>query len=490
MEKYLLAVDIGTTSAKCLAVSADGNVLSVQQKFYPTSFPQPGFAEQDPETIYQGVLEIIRASVKDPSSCAGVCFSAAMHSLTAVDAAGKAMMPLIIWSDLRSTQQSRALERQGLAATLCNTTGTPVHPMSPLCKLMWLKEERPDIFSNAFKFLSIKEYIFFRFTGKFVIDHSIASATGMFDLEKLAWSEQALQLLSLSEEKLSEPVEVTAKFYLRPEMTDQLGIDQHVPIIIGASDGCLAQLGSGAMRSGDLSITVGTSGAVRLVSSKRLIDSSGKIFNYVLNKDQYVCGGATNNGTALLNWYTKKIDPSSETKMTALVEKALTIPPGCEGLIMLPYLLGERAPVYNPDSRGVFFGMAVHHTSLHLQRAMLEAICFELMWIVEFIESASTTCSRILVSGGFTHSPPWVQLLSDVMGRELILTEKQDASSYGAAMMGWGTLGYSLQAEQTEVQVFRPDQQIHSTYAKLFPVFKKLYTQTISLLEDLHKIHP
>jgi gluconokinase len=490
MEKYLLAVDIGTTSAKCLAVSSTGEVMSVQQKFYPTSFPQPGFAEQDPESIYQGVLEIVKASVHASSACAGICFSAAMHSLTAVDENGNALMPLIIWSDLRSAKQFREVEQQGLAATLCNLTGTPVHPMSPLCKLMWLKEGRPEIFSKAFKFISIKEYIFFRLTGEWTIDHSIASATGLFDLEKLAWSEQALRLVSLSKEKLSEPVEVTEKFYLREEMAAQWGIDRHTPLIIGASDGCLAQLGSGAMNPGDLSITLGTSGAVRLVSSERLIDPSGKIFNYILQKGQYVCGGATNNGTALLNWYTKKIDPSSETKMTALVEKALTIPPGCEGLIMLPYLLGERAPVYNPDSRGVFFGMAVHHTSLHLQRAMLEAICFELMWIVEFIEKASAASSRILVSGGFTHSPPWVQLLSDVMGRELILTEKQDASSYGAAILGWQVLGHALHAEQTEVQVFRPNQQIHSTYAKLFPVFKKLYTHTISLLEDLNKIHP
>jgi gluconokinase len=488
LEEYLLAVDIGTTSAKCLAVTSSGKVLSIQQSFYPTSFPEPGFAEQDPKEIYNGVIAIMKASAIPSSRCLGISFSAAMHSLTAVDENGSLLMPMLIWSDLRSKKQFRQIEKLGLTSKFCALTGTPVHPMSPLCKLLWLKEERPDIFLAADKFLSIKEYVLFRLTGKFVIDYSIASATGLFDLEKLGWSEEVFQLLSLSSEEFSNPVPTTEKIQVSNDLALELGIDKNIPIIVGASDGCLAQLGSGAMEPGDLSITLGTSGAVRVASSKRLIDPDGKIFNYILREGDYICGGATNSGTALLEWFSRNFNLTSEKNLVAFVESVNSIPPGCEGLMMLPYLLGERAPVYNPDSRGVFFGIGVHHTPAHFQRALLEGICLELAWIVETIEKSFGQSKRIFVSGGFTHSPQWVQMLSNVLGRELLLSEHQDASSLGAAMLGFEALGISMKRTKTEMETFRPDMNAHQTYSKLFRIFKELYSQTITLLEDLNKI--
>ncbi len=488
MENYLLAVDIGTTSAKCLAVSANGEVLSVRQHFYPTSFPEPGFAEQDPDLIYSGVIEIIKASIASDLKCVGISFSAAMHSLTAVDENGSLLMPLIIWSDLRSKKQFREIEKLGLTSRLCEITGTPVHPMSPLCKLLWLKEERPDIMLAADKFLSIKEYILFRLTGKFLIDHSIASATGLFDLEKLTWSEEALRLISLSADDFSIPVPVTEKMYLTNEQALNLGIGKNAPIIIGASDGCLAQLGSGAMKHGDLSITLGTSGAVRIASGKRLTDGKGKIFNYILREGQYICGGATNSGTALLAWFNENFKDTLEKDLVSFVESVCSIPPGCEGLVLLPYLLGERAPVYNPDSRGVFFGVGMHHTPRHFKRALIEGISLELAWIVETIESCFGKTNRIFVSGGFTHSAKWIQILSDVLGRELILAEAQDASSLGAAMLGFEAVGISMKHQEPKMRVFYPNTSAQITYSKIFPVFKNLYLQTIGLLEDLNEI--
>lgn len=484
---YLLAVDIGTTSAKCLAMTADGKVLSIKQSFHPTSFSQDGFAEQDPELIYKGVVEIIRASVVSSSRCLGISFSSAMHSLTAVDREGKLLLPLIIWSDLRSKEQFYELERKGLVGKLCAITGTPVHPMTPLCKLLWLKEHQPEGLLNIFKFISIKEFILHRLTGKFIVDYSIASATGIFDIEKLKWSDEVLSLLSLSSDKFSIPVSITEKINVMESKAKELGLDQNMPIIVGASDGCLAQLGSGAMNKGDLTITLGTSGAVRVASSKRLIDPEGRIFNYLLREGEYICGGPTNSGTAIVDWFAK-FSHSSEKNIQKLSEEIESISTGSEGLMMLPYLLGERAPIYDPDARGVFFGVSVRHTSLHFQRAMLEGICFELNWIMELLEKFVGKSDRIFVSGGITHAPKWLQMLADVLGRELILSESQDASSLGAAIIGFESLGIELKMRHDHTKIFYPTAANHKIYANLFPIFKKLYSQTNGLLKDLIKI--
>lgn len=484
---YLLAVDIGTTSAKCLAMTTDGKVISTKQSFYPTTFSQDGFAEQDPELIYKGVVEIIRASVVSSSKCLGISFSSAMHSLTAVDREGNLLLPLIIWSDLRSKEQFYELDRKGLLGKLCAITGTPVHPMTPLCKLLWLKENEPEIFLNAFKFISIKEFILYRLTGKFVVDYSIATATGIFDIEKLKWSDEALSLLSLFSNRFSTPVSVTEKISLLESKAKEFELDRSTPIIVGASDGCLAQLGSGAMNKGDLTITLGTSGAVRVASSKRLIDPEGKIFNYLLREGEYICGGPTNSGTAIVDWFAKNFY-ATKKNIDQLLNEVESVPAGCEGLMMLPYLLGERAPIYDPDARGVFFGVSVRHTSLYFQKAMLEGICFELNWIMESVEKFVGKSDRIFVSGGITHAPKWVQMLADVLGRELILSESRDASSLGAAMIGFESIGIKVIMRHDHTKIFYPDTANHKIYTRLFSIFKKLYSQTNGLLKDLIKI--
>ncbi len=486
--EYLLAVDIGTTSTKCMTITPDGNVLSVRQSFYPTSFSDQGFAEQDPELIYKGAVEIIQACVVPSAKCVGISFSSAMHSITAVDQQGNPLLPLIIWSDLRSKEQFHELERKGFVGKLCAITGTPVHPMTPLCKLLWLKENQPDVFLNAHKFISIKEFIFYRLTGKFIVDYSIASATGIFDIEKLDWAEEVLNLLALPADKFSTTVPISEKINLIESKAKELRLDENTPIIAGASDGCLAQLGSGAMDKGDLTITLGTSGAVRIASSKRLMDSEGKIFNYLLHEGEYICGGPTNSGTAIVDWFAKNFNPSSDRNIKILSEEVESIPAGSEGLMMLPYLLGERAPIYDPDARGVFFGVSVRHTPLHFQKALLEGICFELMWILELIEKSVGVSKRIFVSGGITHAPKWLQMLSNVLGRELILSENQDASSLGAAIVGFESLGIELKLPHDHSKIFSPNAANHKVYTSLFPVFKKLYSQTNGLFKDLNKI--
>jgi gluconokinase len=473
----VLAIDIGTTSTKGLAVASTGEVLAAHQEFYSTSYSLPGFAEQDPEIIFQAVLKVIKEvnqKIKEPF--AGICFSGAMHSVMAIDAQGNALTPLVIWADTRSTDQATEIKSKGLAQKMYEVTGTPIHPMSPFCKLMWWQKHQPEIIAKAYRFLSIKEFVIYRLTGEFFVDYSTASATGLFDSEKLTWSELAYQLHEVSLSKFSTPISIYHQIEkIKEAWVNELQLNSNCKTILGASDGCSAQLGSSAMDEGELSITLGTSGAVRVASKKRISNSTGSIFNYLLDESTFICGGATNNGTALLNWYSSLFDSNASKNMVEFVKETEEIAAGADGLIFLPYLLGERAPIYDADARGVFFGISVGHSRLHFQRALLEGICLAIKSILTSIEKFVGKSQRIIISGGITRSPEWLQLLSNVLVRELIVPDSTDASAMGAAIIGFKSLGVTMGRPQIAEIRITPDDKTTTLYEEQFKIFESLY---------------
>jgi gluconokinase len=458
-----------------VCLSPDGKILSSQQKFYPTQFSANGFAEQNAELIFESVHELIKSSIIKSATCIGLSFSSAMHTITAVDHEGKVLMPLIIWSDTRSTEQSKKMIQSGYAQRFYEISGTPIHPMSPLCKLLWLKENQSGLFYNTFKFISIKEYVLSRLTGEYFIDHSIASATGLFDLEKKEWSEEILNYIGITKEKFPTPVPTNKILQFKETVAADLSLDKSTPLIIGASDGCLAQLGSNAMNEDDLTITIGTSGAVRVASTQIKNDPQGKIFNYILHDGIFISGGATNCGTALITWFRESMNKISSENLEEFVKQAEKIQAGSEGLICVPFLLGERAPVYDPEATGTFFGVRINHSLLHFQKALLEGICFEIKWIMESIENSFGRKNNIIVSGGITHSKSWVQMLSNVIGRKIIVTSETDASTLGAAKLGFETLGLEYKIHNSSNSEFYPEATVQSIYENQFVLIKKIY---------------
>lgn len=484
MNSLILAIDIGTTSTKGLAVCSSGEVVASHQSFYPTFYPQADFAEQDPQQIYQAVLEVIIKvipQVSDNDEWKGLSFSSAMHSIMAVDVDAKPLTPLVIWADTRSTPQSKALRNSSLGKLLHHRTGAPVHPMSPLCKLIWWKENYPELIRTAHKFISMKEFVVHQLCGEYVVDYSIASASGLFDIHSLQWHQEALRLTGVKADQLSKPVNATFTCPIKAEIQNLLSIP-NVPVVMGASDGCLAQLGSGAMNKSDLTITIGTSAAVRRVSGKNLEDPQLRLFNYPLNEKILISGGASNNGTVIIDWFNREFNNTSQN-LKEFVKDTIAVPPGSSGLIALPYLQGERAPIYNPKARGVFFGVSVRHTPIHFKKALLEGICYEILSIVKSVEAVHGPSDKIFVSGGFTYSADWVQLLSNVLGRELIQTEVNDASAIGAAMVGFEALSLSFDHRSGERKLYEPDKELSQFYQKQFEVFEKLYSRLEPLFD-------
>ena len=487
--KYILSLDIGTTSAKTLVVSQHGEVLASAREFYPTQHPEPDLAEQNPDEIFRAVKKIIRlAADKVNGKIDGVCFSSAMHSLMAVNASGEALTPLITWADLRSKNEAREMEVPD-KEEIYMETGTPIHPMSPFCKLLWLKKNRPELLKGTTKFIGIKEYIWHKLFREFVVDHSIASATGLLNIVNKSWSDKALKLAGITSQQLSTPRSVYSIFRIADErVSKELGLQANVPWVLGASDGCLANLGSGAMDDDTLSLTIGTSGAVRKVVKKISPDVQGRTFHYLFDEEILITGGATNNGAILAQWFSENI-LKEKVDLVSFGDRAAAIPVGADGLIFLPYLLGERAPVFDPDASGVFFGVRQEHTREHFMRAVLEGVGYALFSIAEIVQKNSGGFKKVAASGGFIKSSPWVQMISDIFGKEVHVRGTEDASALGAAVMGFKALEIESHFQFSTERIFHPDPVRHEKYSRYFSIYKNLYPHLLTNFQLLNKIY-
>jgi gluconokinase len=484
---YMIGVDIGTTNTKAVAFSIKGAVSGSADVSYTARSEQPGWHELDPDRLLAAVVAVLaalREKVTFGHGLCGISFSCAMHSLIAVDGEGRPMTQAMTWADLRSEGYATTLKGTEAGKRVYRQTGTPVHAMSPLCKLLWLKENRPAIFRSAVRFIGIKEYIWHSLFGKYTIDHSIASATGLFDIYALDWYPESLELAGITPEKLSRPVPSThIESSLSPEFERLLGTPSGLPFIIGGSDGCLANLGCQAIRPGETALTIGTSGAVRMTTPRPEPDPKERIFNYILTEDLYVSGGATNNGGGALQWYIENFlgrGVAAAKDASAFLEEAATVAPGSEGLIFLPYLQGERAPLWDAGAKGVFFGIRSAHEQRHFMRAVLEGICFSLFQVGVSLEEAVGPITNIYASGGFIRSKFWLQTIADIFAKKVCVTGAADASATGAAIMGMYALkmigGLDEAAQMIRVvENYIPDGERHRVYQRRFQVFTTLY---------------
>lgn len=470
-----LAIDIGTSNIKALVVDAEGKELFSNQFPCVTHHPHVGFSEQDPDKIFRDVCLAIQSCPTDiKNDISFISLSSAMHSVMAVDEQGNPLTSLVIWSDLRSKEEHNGIHKNKQLFDQLTRTGTPVHPMSPLCKIMWWQKHQPEMVERTHKFIGIKEYIWFKFFECYEVDHGIASATGLFDIEKKSWFDPALALAGIKAEKLSKPVSVYHYRNIANEaLLAELGLPSQVPVVVGSSDGCLAQLGSGAMDSSALSLTIGTSGAVRRVVAEKQGTFNPLIFRYLLDENTLIEGGATNNGAVLIDWFQKTFlsEPISTEKF---IERAFTAPPGADGLLFLPYIYGERAPLYDPDAFGIFLGMHQQHRQEHIMRALLEGIVFALYDIAKLIEGNSGTYERIIASGGFVRSPEWTQLVADVFGKPVYVPQREDASAWGAALLGFTALDIPTHINAIQTITIYPTEAVHQQYKVKREQFKKL----------------
>lgn len=489
--EYILGIDIGTGSVKAVAVNYQGESFEEDQCTYGFSVPKPGYHEQNPEEIWAAFLTVCKSIIKKiGTQPTAVGFSSAMHSLIPVSEDGNALAPMMTWADNRSTEIATRLRNTKEGIEVYKATGTPLHPMSPLCKIIWLRENDPELFKKTYKFISIKEYIWHKLFNEFVIDHSIASSTGLFDINKLTWNRDALKLSGIQESILSKPAptDYSKKFEKANGQPDFL--QQDTLFVIGASDGCLANLGSAATKPGIGAITIGTSGAVRVASNKPLPNEASMTFSYILDEKTFICGGPVNNGGVALQWWLKNFgaEQLSPGDYQRFFNEVATVPPGSKGLLFLPYITGERAPIWNSESCGTFLGVKIQHTHADFSRAVLEGICFALKDVLDAVEHDAEPVMQINVSGGFTRSELWVQILADITGKPMAVMQTDDASAVGAALLAIKKINNSIDypaANTSDQKIFKPDMKKNTTYNQLFTIYKQAYLDLKNTMHNL-----
>ena len=494
MQPYVIGVDIGTGSTKALAVAKNGKVLAAAQAHYGATHSQPGYAEQDPQQILSAFVQCLQAVVTElKAPPALVSFSSCMHSLMAVDATGNPITPLLNWADARSEKVVENLRASPHGEAIYNATGTPLHSMTPFSKIIWFRENNPELFDKVDKWISIKEYIWYRLFGVYEIDYSIAGATGMLNIQTLQWHAPVLELCGITHEKLSQVVNTNyVRRGLMAGMINQLKVPEDLPFCIGSSDGCLSNVGSRALDRGVGALTVGTSGAVRIASAKPVLHFQSMLFNYPLDEHTFICGGPINNGGNMVHWAIKKmqqIEEPSSGEYEAFYNNLKDIPAGSDGLLCLPYFIGERAPVWDAKSSGAFIGVRAYHTPAHFFRAALEGVCFALYDVLQMVEAAAGKVEKLIVSGGFIRSEVWLQMLADITGKELHIMSDRDASATGAALMGMKAIGMIQHYDEVpivEESSVMPDVTAYQFYASVFSIYKSLYP---SLKSSLHQLY-
>lgn len=490
---YFIGVDIGTTSTKAIVFSSSGAIKGMSNCGYGILVPQPGYAEQDPKTIFTVVIAAIRDAVEQAavpqSEISAVGFGTATHSLIAMDAKNQPLTNSIIWADNRSVAQAEQLKQDQTGYNLYLRTGSPIHPASWLTKLMWMRELNSDTFSKAAKFISIKEYILYQLFELYVVDYSIASATGLFNLKQLNWDEEAIALAGIRPQQLSELVPTTYVLRgIKVEYAEAIGLAVDTPIVIGANDGVLANLGVGAIAPGQVAITIGTSGAVRTITNTPIADPQMRTFCYALTEKYWAIGGPTNNGGIILRWLrdefcAPEVDEAKRLGVDpydVMIQAAVKVPAGAEGLLCLPFLSGERAPYWNAKARGIFFGVGLHHKRSHFIRAVLEGILFNLYSVNVALQQLTGEIKEIWASGGFARSQEWRQLMADLFGYEVLIPEVYEGSGFGAAVLAMYAVGAI--AELTDVQKLihishrhQPDVHLTPVYHDLFSIYERIY---------------
>ncbi|MGP6158689.1 MAG: gluconokinase [Vulcanimicrobiaceae bacterium] len=488
----LVGVDIGTSAAKVLASTFEGKIVASASASYPLETPRPGYVEQDAEEVYRATMKALHDVLAEVGlrgdRVLALGFSSAMHGVLPVDERGEPLGRLVTWMDRRAAEIAERWNADGTARALYGSTGAPMHPMLPSCKLRWFAENEPEVIRRAAKVVSMKELFIFRWTGEWLVDWGIASATGLFDLQSRDWNARALELARVERTQLSQAVQPSTTLRtLRQPVASALGLGD-AAIVLASSDGALANLGVGAVGPGELALTLGTSGAIRMVVERPALDAQGRTFCYAFDDRRFIAGGPTSSAGAVLNKIQELFAgeiPVAE-RFNRAIELAEGAPPGANGLTVLPFLSGERAPYWLAELRGGLLGLDLAHTRADVFRASFESVVFALATVLDVLRESTGAPARVRLSGGLTRAALVRQLVADVFGCQAALADQEEASAFGAAMMAGIAVGAlagpeAVAALLEPLHVHEPQPAMVARYAEIFARYRACVEATLPL---------
>lgn len=505
MPNYILAHDLGTTGNKATLYDREGSQVGAAFHGYPSEYAHSGWAEQDPQDWWQALClstrQLLQQSMVPAADIACIVFSGQMMGCVALDAAARPLRKAIIWADQRATAQERWLAERIAPETVYHLTGHRLSASYSLCKILWLRDHQPEIYQAAHKFVHAKDAMAARLTGAFVTEPSDASGTNLFNLEQGQWSENILEAAQLDPARLPELKKSTDVIgEVLPAAADELGVAAGTPVVIGGGDGSCAAAGAGVVQEGAAYNYLGSSAWISLATLKPVYDPGQQTFTFAhIVPGLFTPCGTMQTAGGAYQWARDQLGipetQAAEALGTSPYEllnlQAEKSPPGANGLLFLPYLLGERSPRWNPRARGAFVGLTIRHTRADMLRAVLEGVTMNLRIILEALTGQGAQIEAMRVIGGGARGRFWNRLLADIYGLPVHrLAILEEATSMGAAVAGGVGVGlypgFSISESMNPVvEAIEPDPAAQAIYRERFPLFEAAYQALAPVYELL-----
>ena len=490
--EYVIGIDIGTTALKTLLCNSKGEIISSSLKEYPMSYPKPGWAEQDPAEWWTATIESIRSLLNETNinreDVKSIGLTGQMHGAVFLDSNNNVLRPAILWCDQRTSSECDDINRIIGKENLINFVSNPALTGFTAPKILWVRKNEPQIYEKTHKILLPKDYIRFRLTGEFAGDVSDASGTLLFDVKNRKWSNEVLEKLDIDRNLLPEIYESTEiTGTLTKDASKLLGLSTETVVVAGAGDQAAGAVGNGIVESGIISSTTGTSGVVFAYTDKVKTDPLGRVhtFCHAVPGKWHVMGVMLAAGGSF-KWLRDTLGVDSYQVMTEQASKA---PVGSEGLIFLPYLMGERTPHADPDAKAVFFGISPRHTRAHIIRSVMEGVSFGLRDSLEIIKELGIPVSEIRASGGGAKSKLWKQIQADVNKEPIYTINVDEGPAFGAALLAMvGAEIYSSVPEACRHTIKATDKiEPVTKNTKIYDAYYKLYKKLYNSLKNNFK---
>lgn len=493
--KYLIGLDVGTSGAKCIMIDETGRVVASSTQEYPLSTPRPGWAEQNPEDWWQGVVRGLRAIIQkanvNPGDIAGLSYSGQMHGLVALDENNEVIRPAILWCDQRTQKQCDWItERAGGLKALLKLTNNRMLTGYTGGKILWLRDEEPDNFARMKMFVCPKDYIRYRMTGELMIDVSDASGTGFFDTRNRVWSDELIEIAGLDKSIFPKAVESTVLAgRVTCDVAQLTGLPEGLPCYAGGGDAVIQAVGSGLVKPGVLGVVIGTSGNVTMGLDHYEDNPNGDLQMFCGNEPGlWTDFGCTLSAGGSYRWYRDTLCEGAKAEAEAsgrnvydiMGEQAAASVPGSNGVVFTPYLAGERCPYPDPNARGSFHGLSLSSTRADITRSVMEGVTYSLCQIVDIFGSM-TKNEKIYTSGGGAASALWRQMQADIFNLPVYtMSAASEGGAYGAVLVAgvgagiWKNLNEAVQVIHAETEC-QPDEKNQPGYRKSYALYKKLY---------------
>jgi xylulokinase len=491
---YFLGIDSSTTATKALLIDETGQVAGVASSSYNYETPRPLWSEQDPGLWWDAAIHSIRQLLKQtgiaPDRIVSVGLTGQMHGLVLLDSQGEVLRPAILWNDQRTGAQCDEIRARLGKERLIQITGNDALTGFTAPKILWVAQNEPDVYNRTRHILLPKDYLRYKLTGDYAMDRAEGSGTLLFHLENRNWSPEILSALDIPAEWLPptyEGPQVTGM--IKAEAASATGLHEGTPVVAGGGDQAAQAVGVGAVRSGVIALTLGTSGVVFATTESPLIEPEGRLHAFChAMPDRWHFMGVMLSAAGSLQWYRDTLAPDLD--FNDLVDEAVDIPPGSEGLLFLPYLTGERTPYPDPLAKAAWIGLTIRHTRPHITRAVLEGVAFGIKDSFTLIQKAGLgEIEQVRISGGGARSPLWRQIIGDVLGVELVTVNTTEGAAYGAALLasvGAGIFQDVPAACEAAIKITgctTPTAAVE-TYQLYYPRYRALYP---ALEEEFHQ---